>query len=121
MYIRFVVGSEKEDPKWLHGVITEARLLKDENKLYEYEIKIVDDVFEWFNQNLPCPSFESSNWPSNAISWFKEDAQEYISKLWELISILKEHDVPVRAIKSSDPGNKLYEDEFQIVAMGSKY
>src|SRR5512134_3659198 len=33
MYLRFVVGLEGEDARWLDGVITEAKTLRDEGRL----------------------------------------------------------------------------------------
>ncbi len=54
---------------------------------------------------------------AEAISWFKGSAQEMISKFRDLISILEQHDYPVRMLKTERPGQILYEDEFQIVAV----
>lgn len=37
MFIRFVVGAEGEHHRLLTGIFTEARILRDENKLEPYE------------------------------------------------------------------------------------
>jgi hypothetical protein len=118
MYIRFVVGSAKEKANTLHGPITELRLLRDEGALYDYEEIQANDVFEWFNAQLPCPPFDSSNWPITAISWFKvsQKAQIFVQKMYEIQFILNEHGIQTRTLKTGDPGMKLYEDEYQIVA-----
>ncbi len=57
MYIRIVSGTEKERMNSLHGVFTEAELLRDDNILYEYEEIILEEIFEWFNKNLDIPPF----------------------------------------------------------------
>jgi len=103
MYIRFIAGSEKEKLNVLHGPITELRMLLDEESLYEYD---------------PCPPFSTSKWPNTAISWFKVNAEAnvFIQKMYDIKAILNEHGVLVRIIKTDDPGMRLYEDDYQIVA-----
>ena len=34
MFVRFVVGADDENPAWLTGIITKARILRDEGELY---------------------------------------------------------------------------------------
>lgn len=116
MYIRLVVGTDS-DHRSLTGIITEASLLKDRGELETYEISLLEELFDWLNDHLPCPPFETSNWPKDIVSWFKPDAGEPIAKLWEIVAILKEHDVPVRVLKSKMPGRSYYEDDFQIVVV----
>ena len=36
--------------------------------------------------------------------------------MWDLVAILKEHGVPVRIVRTKNPGMSVYRDEFQIVA-----
>jgi hypothetical protein len=121
MYIRFVVGAEQEKLNELHGPFTEARLLRDEGALYEYEVTRINEIFDWFNDHMPCPPYSESKWPKNAISWFKVSSQAFISKIYEINVILKEHGVQVREIKEDYPGKILYEDKYQIVSVSAKY
>lgn len=118
MYIRFVVGTVQEKLNRLHGPITELRLLRDEGSLYDYEETQANSIFEWFNSKLPCPPFDESNWPITAISWFKvnAEAQVFIQKMYEIQVILNEHEIQTRTIKTDDPGKKLYEDQYQVIA-----
>ena len=121
MFIRFVVGNEGEDHRSLTGIITEARLLRDRNELAEHEIDQLEEIYDWLNTNLPCPPFETSGWPKECVSWFRPGAFEAIKKMWEIVILLREHDVPVRVIKSKMPGRCLYSDDFQIVVVEKKY
>jgi len=118
VYIRFVVGSEQEKLNKLHGPITELRLLRDEKTLYDYQVLLANDIFDWFNQKLPCPPFDESGWPDSAISWFKvnDEANIFINKMYDIKAILDEHDIQVRIIRTNDPGMKLYEDQVQVIA-----
>ena len=121
MYIRFVAGTETDKINKLHGPFTEARVLRDDNNLYDYEVETINNIFEWYNKNLPCPPYDNSKWPKNSVSWFKTSAQEFISKLYEISAILKEHNVQIQTIKTKYPGKVLYEDKYQVVAVSAKY
>ena len=115
MFIRFVVGHDREHHRSLTGIVTEARLLRDGGALDQHEVQRLEEVYEWLNANLPCPPFSTSGWSREAVTWFKDDAGEPIRKLWEITSILKEHGVPVRLLRSTNPGKLLFEDPFQVV------
>ncbi len=120
MYIRFVVGTDDEDHRWLTGVVTEARFLIERGELQTYEIEWLEETFSWFNENVSCPPFSTDNRLWEGACWFKPNAKEAIAKVWEIVTLLKEHDVPVRMLRSSMPGRCLYEDEFQIVVVERK-
>jgi len=120
-YIRFVAGTNRELPSRQHGVVTELRMLRDSGEVADYEIDHINELFEWFNEGLPCPPFEKSDWSPDAISWFKESAQEIISRFREMIVLLELHGRPVRMITPMDPGAILYEDDWQVVAWSHRY
>ena len=115
MFIRFVVGGDGEHQRSLTGIITEARLLRDKGGLDQYQISWLEEAYAWFNANVPVSPFSSSNWPRDAVTWFRDDAGEPIQRMWDIASLLKEHGVPVRMLRSVSPGKVLYEDSYQIV------
>jgi hypothetical protein len=115
MFIRFVVGSDNESHKLLTGVITEARILRDDGILDQHETEWLEETYAWLNKNLPCPPFSSSGWSWEASCWFKDDAGESIEKMWAIASLLREHGVQVRLLRSRSPGKILYEDKYQVV------
>jgi len=63
MFVCFVVGDDGEDHRCLTGVITEARLLRDENLLAEHENVWLEEMFDWFYDNVPVPPYSSNNGP----------------------------------------------------------
>ena len=115
MYIRFVVGGEDEHHRLLNGLITEARLLRDRGHFEQHEADRLEDIYEWFNFNLPCPPFSNSNWSRDAVTWFKDSAKDSIKKIRELSIMLESHGLMVRTLRSKNPGKILYEDDFQVV------
>lgn len=120
MFVRFVVGIESENAFWLDGVITAARILRDEGELYRHESERLNEVFAWFNGHLPCPPFRqklrSGEWSRDAVCWFRAEAGEPIRRIWDIVAILEEHGTPVRLVTTKKPGKIVYSDPYQIVA-----
>lgn len=115
MLIRFVVGADGEDHRLLTGVITEARLLRDAEMLFAYEEEWLQEIYDWFNANLPTPPFSAEKFPADAVAWFKTESEEFIGRMWDLVAILENHDVAVRLLRSSNPGKVVYEDAYQVL------
>ncbi len=82
MYIRFVVGTDDEDHRWLTGVVTEARFLIDRGEWQSYEIQRLEEIFAWFNENVSCPPFSTDARLREGACWFKPNASEAIAKVW---------------------------------------
>jgi hypothetical protein len=121
MFIRFVVGVDSDSPRIQNGLFTEAADLKKRGLLAPYQEVLVNEIFSFFNSNLPCPPYNKKNWSIDAISWFKDSATEYINRMRELKVILEENDFHVRVLKTDKPGMILYEDDFQIVSQNRIY
>lgn len=115
VFVRFVVGSDGDHHRSLTGIVTEARFLRDEGRLSDSESSRLEESYEWFNDHVPVPPFSAGRWPRDVVSWFKGDAVEPIARMWELVAILRDHDVPTRMLRSGNPGKILYEDEVQVV------
>jgi len=115
VFIRFVVGSDSAHHRSLTGIIGETRLLRDKGILDQYQVSMLEEIYAWLNTNLPVPPFSSGLWPKDAVGWFKDDAGESLQKMWEIVTILKKHGVPVRLLRSANPGKILYEDSYQVV------
>jgi hypothetical protein len=115
MFIRFVVGHDAEHHRSLTGIVTEARLLRDKGHLDDYAKARLEEAYTWLNANLPVPPFKAGNWPRDAVTWFKDEADAPVAKMWEIATLLKEHGIPVRMLRSKRPGRVLYEDSYQVV------
>lgn len=115
MYMRFVVGNDSDSHRELIGVITYAALLLDQADLYDYEEQIVQECFQWLNSNVPCPPYETSNWPTTTFAWFRDDANDAIAVMRQLSLVLSEHGYSVRVLRTENPGKIYYQDNFQVV------
>jgi len=122
MYIRFVVADIDEDSGKELGVFQAMSNLRDAGELDPPEEERHDLIREWFNEHLEKPSrFTASKPPfyrrqPKAISWFKDDAHEHISRVREYVAILVHHGVSVQMLKTERVGYVVYEDAYQIVA-----
>ena len=122
MYLRFVVAEIDEDSERALGVFHAVWSLRYAGKLYAYEEDQHDMVRWWFSANLERPTrFTAAKAPfyrkkNRALSWFKDTAIDHIAQIRELVSILENHGVHVRTLKTKRVGYIVYEDEYQIVA-----
>jgi hypothetical protein len=114
-FIRFVVGADGQHHRELTGVVTEVRFLRDDDRLAPEEVVRLDDAYAWFNEHVPVPPFATARWPRDVVTWFKDDASDAISRMWDLVVLLREHSVEVRLLRSINPGRVLYEDDYQVV------
>jgi glutathione S-transferase len=76
----------------------------------------LEEDLHWFEEHLPVPPRERFV-DGRGISWFLTGAQPSIARVWSIISILREHGVGVRKIRTRHPGRVIYEDRLQIVAL----
>ncbi|HUH84044.1 MAG TPA: hypothetical protein VLX85_05515, partial [Stellaceae bacterium] len=53
---------------------------------------------------------------AQAISWFKDWANEHVARMRELQRVLEKHGVAVEVLTTERPGYIVYEDEFQVAA-----
>ena len=120
MFVRFVAGTDTENPFWLDGVIRVASDLSDLGEFYEYESQWLEKTFEWFNHNLPCPPFRrklrSGEWTRRAVCWFYDRAGEPLRRIWDIVAILEDHGTFVRLVTTQRPGRIVYSDQYQVVA-----
>ncbi len=122
MYLRFVVADIDEDSEKELGVFHAVRYLREDGKLYSYEEEQHDMIREWFNKNLEKPTrFTASKTQfyrkkNKAISWFKDSAHEHLAHVRSLVTILQNHGIAARMLKTDRVGYIVYEDEYQVVA-----
>lgn len=115
-FIRFVVGADDEDADRLDGLFVMSRQLRDRGRLEPHEVEWLDQIYEWFNDQLPCPPFSRCRYPTDAVSWFRASAQRFVGRMWDLAALLREHGEPVRMLKTESPGTIIFLDDYQIVA-----
>ena len=115
VFVRFVVGSDGQHHKELTGILAEAQLLRERDELTVEEDVRLEKVDDWFNEHVLVPPFSTGRFPRDAVSWFKDDAREPVTCMWDVVALLKEHGVEVRPPRSTNPGRVVYEDRVQVL------
>lgn len=73
------------------------------------------DIDDWFQEHLPNPPFYVDGNTVGAITWFRTPVPTDMStRIDTLRGILIAHGVEHDLVTATDPGEKIYEDEFQI-------
>lgn len=121
MFLRFTTHILDEKTGLMKGVFSILNDLYDSNELQDYEQKTIKEVVNWFNKNLPVPDKFSKKRNSyhstkRGIAWFKDTALEIIENMYELKSLLEQHNFEILVIKTERVGYIIYEDDFQIIA-----
>lgn len=120
MFVRFVTARQDENSHALEGVFQAAYKLRDAGKLAPFEEELLADLLKWYGTHLPSPACLSEIGTERAISWFKARAGKRLQKIWQIVTILKEHGVHVDMIRTDRPGTIIYEDVWQIAAIPPK-
>jgi hypothetical protein len=117
--VRFITPLIDADSRVKEGIFVAAYKLRDEGDIPPYQREELRSDLQWFNEHLPLPPPLSDRGNERAISWFKAQSKECISRVWSVVHILEESGVAITKITTKDPGYVIYEDEFQIVAWPS--
>ncbi|MEK6238427.1 MAG: hypothetical protein N2C14_27230 [Planctomycetales bacterium] len=96
-----------------------GHLCEDED-LPDYDKQRLKELDQWFDANLKEPNrlarSRRYNAEKKAVCWFKASAISCIDRLREIAAILEIHGIPVRMIKTTNPGYIVYEDSQQVAA-----
>ena len=115
VFVRFVVGSDGQYHKELNGIFVEARLLRERGVLTVEEDARLEELYGWFEEQVPMPPFSAGRFPRDAVAWFKDDAGEPVTRMWDIVALLREHGVEVRLLRSTNPGRVVYDDQVQVL------
>lgn len=115
-YVRFVVGRKDEDSHVEQGIFQAVAQALERQNITGSDAEGLIEVREWFSDNLERPSSFGRDNLRLGICWFKADATEHISRIWEMVHILERNGIYVKKIRTDKPGYVIYEDEWQLVA-----
>ena len=80
---------------------------------------------DWFNANLPVPKRlgvkAKGRWYRDGVCWFRDSAREMLGHAYALAALIEECGVRIDRVRSRDPGQILYRDDWQVVAKPEKY
>jgi len=115
-YVRFVIGGKDEDSYVEQGIFQAASRALEWHTITGSDADELNELRAWFSDNLEKPTSFGRGNLSRGICWFRTDAGEHISRMWEMVRILERNGIFVKKIRTDRPGYVVYEDEWQIVA-----
>jgi hypothetical protein len=73
------------------------------------------EIDDWFKAHLPYPPFYADGNTIRAVTWFRDPMPEDMStRICRLRTILRRHAVDHDLVRSTEPGQIVYEERFQI-------
>jgi len=115
-YVRFVIGRKNEDSNVEQGIFQAAALALEWQNITGSDADELNELRAWFSENLEKPTSFGRDKLRLGICWFKTDAADLISRIWEMVRILEHNGTYVKKIRTDKPGYVIYEDEWQLVA-----
>src|SRR5207302_5115420 len=94
-YIRFVAPLIDPDSRVEEGIFMAAYRLRDEGDIPSYQREELRSQLQWFNDHLPVPAPLSESRNRRAISWFKCESKDCISRVWSVVHILEENGIVI--------------------------
>ncbi|MFD3331273.1 hypothetical protein ACFWV1_01230 [Streptomyces sp. NPDC058700] len=105
------------------GVFGLANPLAREGRLSPAEYAIWRASNDWYDAHFPNPSTVDPTvydplLNPGAAAWFRATATEALARVAPYLRILRDHGVPCVRLESARPGRIVYEDAYQVVAVG---
>lgn len=125
MFLRFITPKIDSRSGKETGLFTLVHQELDNGTLYYHEEVEVRQSLRWLETRLPTPTRfkrnkKEAHRPRKGICWIRHEAEDFVSHMWRIKSILENHDIYVEVLRSDNPGYVVYQDEFQIVALPYK-
>lgn len=116
MFVRFTIPSDVQRMSFGSAacIFRAAGRLRDAYRFNAWQHQVLEEDFDWFNANLPVPTDLRRG---RAVCWFKPEAREAISRVWQIADLIESTGVPVRVYRRPRPGTIVYEDNFQVAAL----
>jgi hypothetical protein len=121
--VRLVLAERHEVSGYRDGFFRTAYRLRRQHVLSVEDHKVLDTLLKWFGTNLSVPArfnrsrskgYDRRN--TRGISWFRESADEQISKAHQVAALLRKYGYDVFEVRTERPGFVIYCDKHQIVA-----
>ncbi|MFI7102837.1 hypothetical protein ACIBK8_26170 [Streptomyces sp. NPDC050161] len=120
-YIRFQAATRHRKGHF-PGVFALVNTLAKEGRLTPAQERFRRTHNDWYDANYPDPStvdpdvYDRTLHPG-AAAWFKSTSTHLITRVDGYLAILRTHHIPCYRLHSRAPGQIIYEDQDQVVAI----
>ncbi|MEL7486603.1 MAG: hypothetical protein AAGJ87_05210 [Pseudomonadota bacterium] len=123
MYMRFTTPYAAAKTRGArHGIFGPAYWVWRDGSQPDWLRAAIRDDLDWFNDHLPVPYrfgvvTRKSHRPYGGVCWFRDDAGAMIDRARRIAALLDQAGVPVTRLRARAPGDIVYRDPWQVVAM----
>ena len=117
------MSREHPDTGVADGLFGVAYAVRDSEETSTSDRESLTEQLAWFLQNLPIPKrFNRSSSKgyyrrrTKGIAWFRDDAQEHISRMHVIKRIVEANGHAVHLVREDRIGYVVYEDDVQVIA-----
>ncbi|RYD32129.1 MAG: hypothetical protein EOP85_22055 [Verrucomicrobiaceae bacterium] len=119
MFLRFQTIQPDPGSGRPTGILVAAHALRDGNRISMEDEKWLREKLLFFNTHLKIPACLKEPENRKALSWFRQESK-MIPKVWDVKALLEEYDIFIDVVSTRTPGNVIYQDGHQIVAIPSR-
>jgi hypothetical protein len=121
--VRFVVSQTHAESGVQGGLVAAAYALRDAEDVSQEHRQALSELLLWFEKHLPAPNrFNRTSSKGyyrrnqKGIAWFRDTAENHISRMHELKRIAEANGHCVALIREDRVGYIVYEDDVQVIA-----
>ena len=125
MYIRFVTGQFDRESGLEKGFFQAAfEYWRSEEPTQDWLKAEVRRCLDWFVEHLEEPErFDPTSRKRRGhwgVCWFRPEAKRHLEEAHHMAWLLKEAGIPVRMLRARNPGEIVWQDKHQIVAIKNR-
>ncbi len=111
-YVRFQGRELSENTRYPMGIFSMCWSLIQDDVMEEEDAELYKEIDAWFVEVLPFPPQCLNREP--VICYFKTDTDEMIRLIRPALWLLERYNHPYYAVYTNDPGEIVYEDQYQV-------
>ncbi|MBO4288980.1 MAG: hypothetical protein J5865_02620 [Lachnospiraceae bacterium] len=114
-YVRIQGKELAKNTMYAKGIFSMCWQLIQNDVMEEEDADLYREIDDWFAHNLPWPPQCKNREP--VVCWFKtENSDEMMKMIRPALWLLERYHHPYFLVYTNDPGEIVYEDQYQIVA-----
>lgn len=113
-YVRIQGKALARNTMYAKGVFSLINQIAEKGLMEEEDVDLFREVDDWFYQNLPWPPQCQRQEP--VVCWFKTaNSTQMMKMIRPILWLLERYHQAYYLVYTNDPGEIVYEDEYQVV------
>ena len=113
-YVRIQGKALARNTMYAKGVFSLINQMTEKGIMEEEDVGLFHEVDDWFVENLPWPP--QCQRQESVVCWFKTDSSDEMMKMIRpILWLLERYNQTYYLVYTNDPGEIVYEDEYQVV------